>query len=114
MPKDITIKEDGVATPLNNIAKVRANNIDGGSTTWIPLDDAERAVLTAKRNGTYAAQSYDYQSFSKYIRREYFKEVADAILKADDFIIDYDKTISWIDYFGHEQNFIVSLETVAI
>lgn len=56
----------------------------------------------------------DYKSFSKYIRREYYKDVADVILKADDFIIDYDKTISWIDYFGHEQTFTVSLETVAI
>ena len=55
----------------------------------------------------------DYKSLAKYIKREYFKDCADMILKADDYEIDGRKEINWIDYFGDEHKFEIVVELTA-
>lgn len=44
----------------------------------------------------------NYSNFSKYIRREFIKELGDVILRADDFEMDKEITKTYTDRFGKE------------
>lgn len=55
----------------------------------------------------------DYKSLAKYIRREYFKPVADEILSAADYEIDGEKVIEWVDNFGSRYTLTIVVELVA-
>lgn len=49
----------------------------------------------------YFGESFDsFESLRKYIRHEYTKELADAVLKCSDWELDKETEISYTDYFG--------------
>lgn len=55
-------------------------------------------------DNTFTAECFeDYNSFRKFIKREYTAEVADKILKANSWEIDGKMTIEWVDCFGTTQ-----------
>lgn len=56
-------------------------------------------------------ESFDsFESLRKYVRREYLKQMADAVLKCSDWELDNESEIAWSDYFGeHVDTFGVDL-----
>ena len=51
-------------------------------------------------NITFGESFESFESLRKYIRHEYIKEVADAVLKSSDWELDKEIEISYTDYFG--------------
>lgn len=71
MSKNITIAEGTQAKNFSNVSKVRINNIGGGTSDWIPEEDAglyaNLGEASITKNGTYNASDEDYDGFSKVI-----------------------------------------------
>lgn len=51
-------------------------------------------------NYCFGEQFSNYTEFRKYIKKEYIKEVADLILKSEDWEFDKQVKITWKDVFG--------------
>lgn len=55
----------------------------------------------------------DYKGLAAYIRREYIKEAAAAILEAADYEIDGERVVSFVDRFGDVHTLTIVIEIVA-
>lgn len=71
MSKNITISEGLQAKNFSNVSKIRVNNIGGGTSDWIPEEEAGMYAnleeLSVSKNGTYNASDEDVDGFSKVI-----------------------------------------------
>lgn len=71
MGKNITIAEGAQAKNFSNVSKIRVNNIGGGTSDWIPEEEAgmyaDLEELSVSKNGTYNASDEDVDGFSKVI-----------------------------------------------
>lgn len=69
MSKNITIAEGTQAKNFSNVSKIRVNNIGGGTSNWIPEEEAglyaNLGEANITKNGTYKASDEDYDGFSK-------------------------------------------------
>lgn len=69
MSKNVTIAEGSQARNFDGIKKLRTNLVGGGTQYWVPEDESgkyiDTKVLTVENNGTYSAQDYECDAFSK-------------------------------------------------
>lgn len=58
--KNIVLAKNGVEQTLNNVKKLSTNELDGGSCTWVPMDEAndyaDFDTLSVSENGTYSPE----------------------------------------------------------
>ena len=73
----------------------------------------DKAVICYCDNCFTAARLESFDSFRKYIRREYVKEIADAVLKFSDWEFNKEITLEWTDCMGYTQDIRVTAELVA-
>ena len=66
MAKNITVKTDGTAVQYSGVKTLKTSNPEGGSTTWIPLDETRLAIKTVKKNGIYKAKDDGYYGYEKF------------------------------------------------
>lgn len=67
MAKNVSMQQNGVASAMSAIDKLRTQVVGGGSCTWIPEDSTRQRGIVITQNGTYEASSYSAQSFSQVV-----------------------------------------------
>ncbi len=65
------------------------------------------------KNFCFGEHFKTYEDLRKWVRKEYIKEVADFILKSDDWELDKEIPFEYTDCFGYRQSNLYSAELVA-
>jgi len=76
------------------------------------MRETKAKIYFASGNYHYSGESFtDYNSFRKWIKKEYIKEVAEIILKDDSWEFDGERELTWTDFFGaeHTMNYVAEL-----
>lgn len=72
----------------------------------------DKAVIHFSDSYYYGKDFETYDSFRKYIRKEYISEVVNLILKESNWEMDGEITTEWIDYFGDTHATTFSAEVI--
>lgn len=90
MSVDITIKQQGVATDINDATKIHVNKYGSGSTNFVPVSDVPFQTLSVTQNGTYKASDAGVYGFDKAVVNVPKDRVTGKI-NGEDYIITLDE-----------------------
>lgn len=65
MSKGVKIKEGDSGKSFSGVKKIRTNNINSGTTYWVPEDETKLGTKSINENGTYKASSDNLYGYSQ-------------------------------------------------
>ena len=74
----------------------------------------EAKINLVECDGCYFGETFsDYKSLTRYVKTEFIKELADLVLKCDQYEFDKEVNFRWTDIFGDVHDVTFAAELVA-
>ena len=74
----------------------------------------QEAKISFVDRGCHFGEDFeDFKSLNKYVKTEYIKELAELVLKSDEWEFDKEINFVWTDYFGDKHTTTLAAELVA-